>query len=180
MLTRCLICLYTFSHNVNSIQGAAEFPERNKIWYSWFRPPSLLHSRHLFCPDVFTNCDLTEDVPSPAFSSATTTRGRTPSECAQKAGHTYINLLLFEFELIYSVLLHISHRRVPFWRFLITGADQNQELKMWCTVSWTCLQTIRLLLLLHHLKFKSMRKKTQPWQIRLLPSSSWFRNIWES
>ncbi|CAL9697140.1 unnamed protein product [Knipowitschia caucasica] len=31
----------------------------------------------------------------------------------------------------------------PFWRFLITGADQNQELKMWCTVSWTCLQTIR-------------------------------------
>ncbi|KAM7396214.1 hypothetical protein PAMP_019271 [Pampus punctatissimus] len=33
--------------------------------------------------------------------------------------------------------------RVPFWRFLITGADQNQELKMWCTVSWTCLQTIR-------------------------------------
>ncbi|GAA6068514.1 enhancer of mRNA-decapping protein 4, partial [Tachysurus ichikawai] len=32
---------------------------------------------------------------------------------------------------------------VPFWRFLITGADQNQELKMWCTVSWTCLQTIK-------------------------------------
>lgn len=32
---------------------------------------------------------------------------------------------------------------VPFWRFLITGADQNLELKMWCTVSWTCLQTIR-------------------------------------
>ncbi|XP_036753664.2 enhancer of mRNA-decapping protein 4 isoform X2 [Manis pentadactyla] len=31
---------------------------------------------------------------------------------------------------------------IPFWRFLITGADQNQELKMWCTVSWTCLQTI--------------------------------------
>ncbi|XP_048828671.1 enhancer of mRNA-decapping protein 4 isoform X2 [Brienomyrus brachyistius] len=32
---------------------------------------------------------------------------------------------------------------VPFWRFLITGADQSSELKMWCTVSWTCLQTIR-------------------------------------
>uniref|UniRef100_A0A8C4S5Z3 Enhancer of mRNA-decapping protein 4 n=1 Tax=Erpetoichthys calabaricus TaxID=27687 RepID=A0A8C4S5Z3_ERPCA len=31
---------------------------------------------------------------------------------------------------------------IPFWRFLVTGADQNQELKMWCTVSWTCLQTI--------------------------------------
>ncbi|XP_074533741.1 enhancer of mRNA-decapping protein 4 isoform X1 [Halichoeres trimaculatus] len=40
-----------------------------------------------------------------------------------------------------------NHKRqdpeVPFWRFLITGADQNQELKVWCTVSWTCLQTIR-------------------------------------
>lgn len=40
-----------------------------------------------------------------------------------------------------------NHKRqdpdVPFWRFLITGADQNQELKLWCTISWTCLQTIR-------------------------------------
>lgn len=40
-----------------------------------------------------------------------------------------------------------NHKRqdpeVPFWRFLITGADQNRELKVWCTVSWTCLQTIR-------------------------------------
>ncbi|XP_073432457.1 enhancer of mRNA-decapping protein 4 isoform X2 [Dendrobates tinctorius] len=40
-----------------------------------------------------------------------------------------------------------NHRKqdpdVPFWRFLITGADQNREIKMWCTVSWTCLQTIR-------------------------------------
>nr|XP_033796651.1 enhancer of mRNA-decapping protein 4 isoform X2 [Geotrypetes seraphini] len=32
---------------------------------------------------------------------------------------------------------------IPFWRFLITGADQNRELKMWCTVSWSCLQTIQ-------------------------------------
>lgn len=40
---------------------------------------------------------------------------------------------------------HLSScfHRVPFWRFLITGADQNRELKMWCTVSWTCLQTVR-------------------------------------
>uniref|UniRef100_H3C9L9 Enhancer of mRNA-decapping protein 4 n=1 Tax=Tetraodon nigroviridis TaxID=99883 RepID=H3C9L9_TETNG len=40
-----------------------------------------------------------------------------------------------------------NHKRqdpeVPFWRFLITGADQNQELKLWCTVTWNCLQTIR-------------------------------------
>lgn len=39
-----------------------------------------------------------------------------------------------------------SASRVPFWRFLITGADQNRELKMWCTVSWTCLQTVRYVL----------------------------------
>uniref|UniRef100_A0A8C7XZ24 Enhancer of mRNA-decapping protein 4 n=1 Tax=Oryzias sinensis TaxID=183150 RepID=A0A8C7XZ24_9TELE len=45
-----------------------------------------------------------------------------------------------------------NHKRqdpeVPFWRFLITGADQNQELKIWCTVSWTCLQTVRIFMLL--------------------------------
>lgn len=40
-------------------------------------------------------------------------------------------------------LLSTPLSRVPFWRFLITGADQNQELKLWCTVSWNCLQTIR-------------------------------------
>ena len=31
---------------------------------------------------------------------------------------------------------------VPFWRFLLTGAKINTELKIWCTVKWQCLQTI--------------------------------------
>ncbi|XP_062501438.1 enhancer of mRNA-decapping protein 4-like isoform X2 [Corticium candelabrum] len=31
----------------------------------------------------------------------------------------------------------------PAWRFLLTGAEMNRELKMWCTVTWKCLQTIR-------------------------------------
>ncbi|XP_077982261.1 enhancer of mRNA-decapping protein 4-like [Glandiceps talaboti] len=31
---------------------------------------------------------------------------------------------------------------LPFWRFLLTGADYNREIKVWCTVSWTCLQTL--------------------------------------
>lgn len=47
---------------------------------------------------------------------------------------------------VHLPLLTCSHFvpcRVPFWRFLVTGADQNQELKMWCTVSWSCLQTIK-------------------------------------
>lgn len=32
-----------------------------------------------------------------------------------------------------------------FWRFLITGASNNAEVKVWCTVSWKCLQTFRFL-----------------------------------
>lgn len=32
---------------------------------------------------------------------------------------------------------------LPMWRFLITGADLNREIKIWCTVTWSCLQTIR-------------------------------------
>ncbi|XP_078363915.1 enhancer of mRNA-decapping protein 4-like [Oculina patagonica] len=32
---------------------------------------------------------------------------------------------------------------LPMWRFLITGAEFNREIKVWCTVTWSCLQTIR-------------------------------------
>ncbi|XP_078367719.1 enhancer of mRNA-decapping protein 4-like isoform X2 [Oculina patagonica] len=32
---------------------------------------------------------------------------------------------------------------LPMWRFLITGAVFNREIKVWCTVTWSCLQTIR-------------------------------------
>ena len=28
-----------------------------------------------------------------------------------------------------------------FWRFLLTAANGNTEVKLWCTVSWKCLQT---------------------------------------
>lgn len=34
-------------------------------------------------------------------------------------------------------------KELPMWRFLITGADYNREIKVWCTVTWSCLQTIR-------------------------------------
>ena len=30
-----------------------------------------------------------------------------------------------------------------FWRFFVTGADHNRELKLWCASTWTLLQTIR-------------------------------------
>ena len=30
-----------------------------------------------------------------------------------------------------------------FWKFVVTGADYNSELKVWCSSTWTCLQTIR-------------------------------------
>lgn len=32
---------------------------------------------------------------------------------------------------------------LPMWRFLITGAEFNREIKVWCTVTWLCLQTVR-------------------------------------
>ena len=35
-----------------------------------------------------------------------------------------------------------SSSEIPFWRFLLTGAEMNTELKIWCTVKWVCLQTI--------------------------------------
>ena len=35
--------------------------------------------------------------------------------------------------------------RVQFWKFAITGADNDQEIKIWACESWTCLQTLRFL-----------------------------------
>lgn len=35
---------------------------------------------------------------------------------------------------------------VQFWKFAITGAEKNQELKLWSCESWTCLQTIKFVL----------------------------------
>lgn len=35
---------------------------------------------------------------------------------------------------------------VQFWRFALTGADNNQEIKLWSCEKWICLQTIRFLL----------------------------------
>uniref|UniRef100_A0A8C4Q2X0 Enhancer of mRNA-decapping protein 4 n=1 Tax=Eptatretus burgeri TaxID=7764 RepID=A0A8C4Q2X0_EPTBU len=32
---------------------------------------------------------------------------------------------------------------VPFWRFVLTGMEENREIKLWCTVRWTCLQTLQ-------------------------------------
>ena len=30
-----------------------------------------------------------------------------------------------------------------FWRFLVTASQETGEMKIWCTVNWKCLQTIR-------------------------------------
>ena len=32
-----------------------------------------------------------------------------------------------------------------FWKFAVTGADNNQEIKIWSCESWNCLQTVRFL-----------------------------------
>jgi hypothetical protein len=33
-----------------------------------------------------------------------------------------------------------------FWSFILTGADFNREIKLWCCLKWECLQTIRFVL----------------------------------
>ncbi|KAK6618943.1 hypothetical protein RUM44_003324 [Polyplax serrata] len=39
---------------------------------------------------------------------------------------------------------HKSHNpESHFWKFMITGAENNTELKVWACVHWTCLQTLR-------------------------------------
>lgn len=32
-----------------------------------------------------------------------------------------------------------------FWSFIVTGADYNREIKIWCCVKWECLQVIRFM-----------------------------------
>ncbi|XP_044750702.1 enhancer of mRNA-decapping protein 4 [Coccinella septempunctata] len=55
-----------------------------------------------------------------------------------------------------NVLEYSSDSR--FWKFAITGANHNSELKLWSCESWTCLQTIHFKLdptsLIPHLFFK--------------------------
>lgn len=31
------------------------------------------------------------------------------------------------------------------WSFILTGADYNREIKLWCCIKWECLQTIQFL-----------------------------------
>lgn len=51
--------------------------------------------------------------------------------------------VVHDFLFIFSLSLPLSS--VAFWRFLLTGADFNSEIKLWCTVSWKCLQVVRFL-----------------------------------
>lgn len=53
------------------------------------------------------------------------------------ASHSFIISPVFEMNELFFVL------RVQFWKFAITGAENNSELKIWSCESWTCLQTIR-------------------------------------
>ncbi|CBY41599.1 unnamed protein product, partial [Oikopleura dioica] len=36
----------------------------------------------------------------------------------------------------------VSDPDIPYWRFLLTAAKQTQEIKIWCTVKWNCLQSL--------------------------------------
>ena len=52
--------------------------------------------------------------------------------------------ILSEFASVMSHVILLCLTSTQFWRFLITAAKNNTEVKMWCTVKWKCLQTIRL------------------------------------
>ncbi|XP_035228571.1 enhancer of mRNA-decapping protein 4-like [Stegodyphus dumicola] len=46
---------------------------------------------------------------------------------------------------LYFLDNHKNHRPdVQFWKFAITGAEHNTELKVWSCETWACLQTIRI------------------------------------
>lgn len=41
---------------------------------------------------------------------------------------------------------HVNHdSSTQFWRFLITAANNSSVVKLWCTITWNCLQTISFL-----------------------------------
>ncbi|XP_071039309.1 enhancer of mRNA-decapping protein 4 [Parasteatoda tepidariorum] len=46
---------------------------------------------------------------------------------------------------LYFLDNHKNHKPdVQFWKFAVTGAENNTELKLWSCESWNCLQTIRI------------------------------------
>nr|CAB3240816.1 enhancer of mRNA-decapping protein 4-like [Phallusia mammillata] len=46
-----------------------------------------------------------------------------------------------------SAVKFVDNKQKPalsvYWRFLLTGCDRNSELKLWCAISWDCLQLIK-------------------------------------
>lgn len=45
----------------------------------------------------------------------------------------------------HQMCLHdgVLYHSTQFWRFAVTGACNNQEIKIWSCESWVCLQTLR-------------------------------------
>lgn len=48
-------------------------------------------------------------------------------------------ILIFNFKYLFA---HLSSAQ--FWKFAVTGADENRELKVWSCETWSCLQTLTL------------------------------------
>ena len=38
---------------------------------------------------------------------------------------------------------NVSSSNAQLWNFILTGADYNREIKLWCSQKWECMQTIR-------------------------------------
>ena len=62
-------------------------------------------------------------------------------QCKNKKGilfARYISALIINLMGFFSLFFH----SMQFWKFAITGCDDNQELKLWSCESWECLQTL--------------------------------------
>lgn len=62
--------------------------------------------------------------------------------------HVVYHFYLLSFDICLSI---------QFWKFAITGAEDNTELKLWSCETWACLQTIRYLLTFYDFRLISIK-----------------------
>lgn len=90
--------------------------------------------------DLDKNADETDDLAKPRSSTTTSAIQSPPSpKCLQKwnpHGNKPVTSLYF----LDDVKNPTADAQL--WSFILTGADFNREIKLWCCIKWECLQTI--------------------------------------
>ena len=91
-------------------------------------------------PDGAVMCTSSEDGYVRFWNTAglTEDRSETPNTLHEWYPHDKAPVNCIKFLDNYQV----SDPDVPYWRFLLTAAKQTQEIKIWCTVKWNCLQSL--------------------------------------